>query len=61
MLYCHDFQINKKVKVGDLYTAVSYIRCTSRAVYIVGNLQVRLTYIIMERRVRLPKYILLVI
>jgi hypothetical protein len=35
----------KKVKVSDLYTAVSYIRCTSRTVYSVGNLQVRLTYI----------------
>jgi hypothetical protein len=34
-----------KVKVDDLCTAVSYIICTSRAVYRVGNLQVRLTYI----------------
>jgi CUB domain len=36
---------SKRAKINDfLNTAVSYIRCTSRAVHIVGNLQLSLTY-----------------
>ena len=34
----------ERLKYVDLYIAVSYIRCASRAVYGVGNFQVRLAY-----------------